>query len=111
MLPSVTALASRAAAAQAPATGPVRVGVAGEGRRAGGPDGPAFSDTLRDAVDSVDQAQKAADGQVEAFVAGETDNVHDVMIALNQAELHFQLLTEVRNKLLEGYQEIMRMQV
>ncbi|MEM1118704.1 MAG: flagellar hook-basal body complex protein FliE [Bacteroidota bacterium] len=44
-------------------------------------------------------------------MAGETESVHDVMIALNQAELHFQLLTEVRNKLLDGYQELMRMQV
>jgi len=65
--------------------------------------GPAFSETLSGAIDRVDGAQKAADAQVEAFVAGETDSVHDVMIAMNQAELHFQLLTEVRNKLLDGY--------
>ena len=63
------------------------------------------------ALDRVDQVQKASDAQVEAFIAGETENTHEVMIAMNQAELHFQLLTEVRNKLLEGYQEIMRMQV
>ncbi len=74
-------------------------------------DGPAFGETLADAIDRVDGAQKAADAQVESFVAGETENVHDVMIALNEAELHFKLLTEVRNKLLEGYQELMRMQV
>ena len=76
------------------------VGGAGLGRVG---DGPAFGDTLADAIDRVDGAQKAADAQVESFVAGETENVHDVMIALNQAELHFQLLTDVRNKLLDGY--------
>ena len=73
--------------------------------------GPAFGDTLADAVGRVDQAQKTADAQVEAFVAGETENTHEVMIAMNQAELHFKLMTEVRNKLLDGYQELMRMQV
>ncbi len=66
---------------------------------------------MAEAIDRVDIAQKSADAQVEAFVAGETENVHEVMISMNQAELHFQMLTEVRNKLLEGYQEIMRMQV
>ena len=91
-------------------TGPVRTrSLPAEG--GGAPRGPAFSDTLADAVDRVDAAQKTADAHVEAFVAGETDSVHDVTIALNQAEMHFQLLTEVRNKLLEGYQELMRMQV
>ena len=73
--------------------------------------GPAFGETLAGAIDRVDAAQKTADAQVEAFVAGETENTHEVMIAMNQAELHFQLLTEVRNKLLDGYQELMRMQV
>ena len=73
--------------------------------------GPPFGETLAGAIDRVDGTQKAADAQIEAFIAGETENVHEVMIAMNQAELHFQLLTEVRNKLLDGYQELMRMQV
>lgn len=98
-----------AIAARVQAGGPIRVqsqpseGVA--------PKGPAFRETLTEAVDRVDAAQKTADAQVESFIAGETDNVHDVTIALNQAELHFQMLAEVRNKLLDGYQELMRMQV
>lgn len=74
-------------------------------------DGPSFADTLRDAVHDVDAAQKTADAQVEAFVAGEQENLHEVMIAMNQAELYLQLMTEVRNKMLETYQELMRMQV
>jgi len=79
--------------------------------RAGNVSGVSFSDTLRNAVDQVDDAQKAAESQVEAFVAGEQENVHEVMIAMNEAKLSFQLMTEVRNRMLETYQELMRMQV
>lgn len=80
-------------------------------RDAARPDGVSFSDTLKDAVNQVDHAQKAANSQVEAFVAGEQENVHEVMIAMNEAKLSFQLMTEVRNRMLETYQELMRMQV
>ena len=70
-----------------------------------------FGSTLKDAIDRVDASQKAADQQIEAFVAGEQDSVHEVMIAMNQAEMHFQLMNEVRNKALDTYQQLMRMQV
>ncbi|MDT0632359.1 flagellar hook-basal body complex protein FliE [Rubrivirga sp. S365] len=73
--------------------------------------GGGFADTLRDAIGQVDASQKTADGQIEAFVAGEQENLHEVTIAMNEARLHFQLMTEVRNKSLETYQELMRMQV
>jgi flagellar hook-basal body complex protein FliE len=76
-----------------------------------GSDGTSFGDTLKDAVNQVDAAQRSADSQIEAFVAGEQENVHEVMIAMNQAKLAFQLMTEVRNKTLETYHELMRMQV
>ena len=100
------------AAQRIPGPGRVRVlGPPAEGAAPRPAIGPAFGETLADAVGRVDHAQKTADAQVEAFVAGETENAHEVMIAMNQAELHFKLLTEVRNKLLDGYQELMRMQV
>lgn len=73
--------------------------------------GTGFADTLRSAIGEVDASQKRADGQIEAFVAGEQENLHEVTIAMNEARLHFQLMTEVRNKSLETYQELMRMQV
>lgn len=78
---------------------------------ASGPDGLSFGQALSDAVDKVDGFQKEADGQIEAFVAGEQENVHEVMISMNQAQVSFQFMTEVRNKMLESYQELMRMQV
>lgn len=72
---------------------------------------PGFGNALEDAINKVDDAQKAADGQITAFVSGEQENLHEVMIAMNEAKLSFQLMTEVRNKMLETYQELMRMQV
>lgn len=74
-------------------------------------DGAGFGAALKSAIDSVDAAQKAADGEIEAFVAGEQENLHEVMITMNEAKLSFQLMTEVRNRMLETYQELMRMQV
>lgn len=79
--------------------------------RTGGEGGASFADTLKDAVNKVDGAQKEADNQIEAFVAGEQDDLHEVMISMNSARLSFQLMTEVRNKMLDTYQELMRMQV
>jgi flagellar hook-basal body complex protein FliE len=53
----------------------------------------------------------AADQQVQRLALGETDNLHHVMISLEEAKLSFQLMVQVRNKLLEAYQDILRMQV
>lgn len=77
----------------------------------GGAEGTGFADTLSDAIGKVDASQKVADEQVEAFIAGEQENLHEVMISMNEAKLHFQLMTEVRNRMLETYQELSRMQV
>ncbi len=76
-----------------------------------GDDKTSFSDTLKDAIESVDESQKQAEGKIEAYVAGEEENLHDVMISMNQAKLHFQMMTETRNRVLEAYQELMRMPV
>lgn len=75
------------------------------------PGGADFGSALKNAVERVDASQKTADGQIEAFVAGEQENLHEVMIAMNEAKLSFQLMTQVRNRLLETYQELMRMPV
>ncbi len=79
--------------------------------RPASPGGDDFSNALKDAVERIDDSQKAADGQIEAFVAGEQENIHEVVIAMNEAKLSFELMTQVRNRLLETYQELMRMQV
>lgn len=70
-----------------------------------------FSDLLSRAVGSVDQAMKASDQTVEDFIAGKSDNVHDVMISMQKAQVSFQMMVEIRNKAIETYQEISRMQI
>lgn len=74
-------------------------------------EGQSFSDMVRKAVNDVDQAQKNADQKVEDVVMGRSDNIHEVMIAMEKAQLSFQLMVEVRNKAIETYQELSRMQI
>lgn len=73
--------------------------------------GNTFGGVLEDALDRVDSLQKNAESTMTDFVAGKHDDVHEVVISMNEANLAFQFMTEVRNRLLEGYQELMRMQV
>ncbi len=70
-----------------------------------------FADQLKNAMSEVNQMQTQRDSMVEQMVTGEATEVHDVMIAAKESQLAFELLLEIRNKLLESYQEIMRMQV
>lgn len=70
-----------------------------------------FQNAFSYALDQVDMAQTEAGKEVEAFIAGEQENLHEVMIKLNQAKLSFHLLTEVRNKMMDTYHELIRMQM
>lgn len=70
-----------------------------------------FSDMVQDAIQSVDQAQKTADQNVENIVTGRSDNIHDAMISMQKARLSFQMMMEIRNKAIETYKELSRMQI
>jgi flagellar hook-basal body complex protein FliE len=70
-----------------------------------------FGEQLSRAIQEVDQLQTRRDTMVEGMVRGEKIEVHEIMTAAEEAQLAFELMLEVRNKLLESYQEIMRMQV
>ena len=59
----------------------------------------------------VDAQLQQADQQLQALASGEAQNLHQVMISLEDAKLSFQLLAQVRNRVLEAYQDIMRMQL
>lgn len=74
-------------------------------------DGPSFADTLENAIDRVDESQKAANEKISAFIAGEEKNLHEVMISMNQAQIQFELMNEVRNQGLKTYKQLMRMQI
>jgi flagellar hook-basal body complex protein FliE len=62
-------------------------------------------------VQSIDEKSKVAGRNVAALMAGEDMSLGETMISLQESQLSFQLMVEVRNKLLDGYQELMRMQV
>jgi flagellar hook-basal body complex protein FliE len=70
-----------------------------------------FADLLSRAVDSVDDAMKISDQKVEDFISGKSENVHDVMISMQRAQLSFQMMVEMRNKAIEAYHELSRMQI
>jgi flagellar hook-basal body complex protein FliE len=69
-----------------------------------------FGDSLTKMIDAVDQSSGAANSAVDQMLDGRGD-VHDAMIALQQAELTLQFTVQVRNKLVQAYQDIMRMPV
>jgi len=74
-----------------------------------GPEG--FTQVLGDMVNRVNDLQMNADKAVQGFVTGESKGLHEVMIAVEKSSISFQLLSQVRNKAVEAYHEIMRMQV
>jgi flagellar hook-basal body complex protein FliE len=73
--------------------------------------GDSFGNMLSRAIQSVDQSMKTAENSAEDFIAGKTENVHEVMINMQRAQLSFQLMLEIRNKAIETYQELSRMQI
>jgi flagellar hook-basal body complex protein FliE len=73
--------------------------------------GDKFGQALKTSIAEVNQAQVSADRAAEQIAAGETKNLHGAMIKLEEADISMRLMVQVRNKAIEAYQEIMRMQV
>lgn len=77
----------------------------------GRPSGPGFQEILESAVGQVERSRGEAARAVEQFLAGEGGELHTALLAVQRAELTLELFLEARNKILQGYQEIMRMQI
>lgn len=73
--------------------------------------GLSFGETLKNKLDEVNEKQLVAESTTEKFLKGEDVDIHEVMIKTEEAKLSLELAVQVRNKLLEAYQEINRMQV
>lgn len=69
-----------------------------------------FAEMFKEAIAKVNEAQENADLAAEKFAIGEIENIHDVTIATEQAKLALDLTIAVRNKVVDAYKEIMRMQ-
>jgi len=70
-----------------------------------------FGSTLKDAVGKVNELQKTADLKMQKLATGESSNLSEVMIAAEKADIAVKLMVSVRNKMIDAYQEIMKMQV
>ena len=70
-----------------------------------------FGRLLGEGIGKLDTGLKAADAQLRAMAAGEDVAVHDVMISMEEARMGLMFMVEVRNKAVEAYQELMRMQL
>ena len=75
------------------------------------PASDSFASVLGRMVDEVSSKQAVASQAVTALQAGQKVPLHEAVIAMEEANVSFQLMIEVRNKLLDAYQELMRMQI
>ena len=74
-------------------------------------EGELFSNVLKGSLDKINEQQIVADKSTEAFVKGEDIDISEVMLAGAEASASLQFAVQVRNKLVEAYQEISRMQL
>lgn len=93
-------------------TGPLRPSPqAGQTGGPTGASGRSFKEVCEDFLQNVNSLQKEAGDAARKVATGETDNLHELVIKLNEADLSFRLMMQVRNKLVKAYEEIMRMRV
>lgn len=70
-----------------------------------------FSDILKNALEEANELKQESDKLTSDYLTGRTDNLHEVMIASQKAEISIMFVTEVRNRIMDAYQEFARMQV
>ncbi len=70
-----------------------------------------FGEVLKDAIETVNQLQRNSDTEIQKLMTGESQDLHSTLIAVQKADLSFQMMMQVRNKIVQAYQEIMRMQM
>jgi len=72
---------------------------------------PSFQDTLKNVLSDVNQMQLKADKSIERMAAGEITDVHQVMSSVEEANVAFNMMMEIRNKVMDAYQEVMRIRL
>lgn len=73
--------------------------------------GPSFKDTLNNFLSDVNEMQQKADQSIQKMVSGEITDVHQVMTSVEEAGVAFNMMMEIRNKVMDAYQEIMRIRL
>jgi len=75
----------------------------------GNSDAPKFDDMLKGFLKDVNQMQNNADQSIQKMVSGEIKDVHQVMLAVEEAKVAFNMMLEIRNKTMDAYNELIRM--
>jgi flagellar hook-basal body complex protein FliE len=70
-----------------------------------------FGEILKEAISTVNELQKQSDQEIQKLMTGESQDLHTTIIAVQKADLSFQMMMQVRNKIVQAYQQIMGMQV
>ena len=84
----------------------------GQGSGAAGSEGGlAFGDLLKQALQEVNQASAQSEDEARNLMTGESADMHTAMLAVQKADLSFQMMMAVRSKLIDAYREVMRMQM
>jgi flagellar hook-basal body complex protein FliE len=88
-------------------------GKVGEAQSGNGPAGvgSSFFEALQKSMEEVNENQLQADSSIKDLMAGKSKNIHETMLAIQKADLSLKTMMQVRNKILEAYKEVMRMQV
>lgn len=79
--------------------------------RPAGDEAPSFKEVLTDTIGEVQRLQTEADESIKRYVAGEVTDVTEAVIAVQKADVAFQSMMQVRNRIVAAYEEIMRMQI
>jgi len=70
-----------------------------------------FGDFLANSINEVNQLQNKANESIQRLVTGENKNIHETMLAVEKADIAFKTMNQVRQKVLDAYREVMKMQV
>ena len=94
-----------------PANWPSVTGSASAGKDKSAPTQTSFGQIIQQSIAEVNRLQSEADDAVQGLSTGKSKDIHGTLIALEKADISFQLLMQVRNKIIAAYQEIMRLQI
>lgn len=83
----------------------------GQGSGSGAEGDLGFGDLLKQALQEVNQASAQAEDEARNLMTGESADMHTAMLAVQKADLSFQMMMAVRSKLIDAYREVMRMQM
>ena len=70
-----------------------------------------FLEILKNDISELNSQINSSEAELRSFALGETDNLHHLMLTMEKSKLQFELFMQVRNKVIDGYKEILRMQV